>query len=79
MHVLIIGILDAWLNWPTYVLEASVEDLQLLAVEAGQSLQFLQTLGAMADGRQLQLIFHAVWRGGRRNLTHSEQLAAFHP
>ena len=49
----------------TYVLEASVEDLQLLAGEPSLGLHLLQSLGAMADGRQLQLILYAVWGGGR--------------
>lgn len=44
----------------SYVLEAAVEDLQLLAGEAGLGLELLQALGAMADCRQLQLIFNAV-------------------
>lgn len=44
----------------SYVLEAAVKDLQLLAGEAGLGLELLQALGAMADCRQLQLIFHAV-------------------
>lgn len=44
----------------SYVLEAAVEDLELLAGEAGLGLQLLQALGAMADCRQLQLIFDAV-------------------
>lgn len=51
-----------------YVLEAAVQDLQLLAGEAGLGLQLLQALGAMADGGQLQLVFDAVWKeetGGR--------------
>lgn len=45
----------------SYVLEAAVKDLQLLAGEAGLGLQLLQALGAVADGRQLQLILNAVW------------------
>lgn len=44
----------------SYVLEAAVKDLQLLAGEAGLGLQLLQALRAMADGGQLQLIFNAV-------------------
>lgn len=51
-----------------YVLEAAVQDLQLLAGEAGLGLELLQALGAMADGGQLQLVFNAVWKEetGRR-------------
>lgn len=46
----------------SYVLEAAVKDLQLLAGEAGLGLELLQALGAVANGRQLQLIFNAVWK-----------------
>lgn len=44
----------------SYVLEAAVKDLQLLAGEAGLGLELLQALRAMADCRQFQLIFNAV-------------------
>ena len=56
----------------TYVLEASLEDLQLLAGEPSLGLHLLQSLGAMADGRQLQLILYAVWGGGGKQCTKRE-------
>ena len=49
----------------TYVLEAAVKDLQLLAGEAGLGFELLQALGAMADCGEFKLIFNAVWRRGR--------------
>lgn len=49
----------------SYVLEATVKDLQLLAGETCLGLELLQALGAMADGGQFKLIFDAVWKGRR--------------
>lgn len=56
----------------SYVLEAAVEDLQLLAGEAGLVLQLLQALRAMAHGGQLQLILNAVCKEetGRKARKH---------
>lgn len=50
----------------SYVLESAIQDLQLLAGETCLGFKLLQALGAMANCRQLQLIFHAVWNGGGR-------------
>lgn len=52
----------------SYVLEAAVKDLQLLAGEAGLGLQLLQALRAVAHGRQLQLILHAVWKSEKEQM-----------
>lgn len=48
----------------TYILEATVKDLQLFAGEACLSFELLQALWAMAYRGEFQLIFNAVWRGG---------------
>lgn len=50
----------------THIFEAAVKDLKLLAGEPCPSLELLQSLGAMANRRQLELIFNAVWRSGEK-------------
>lgn len=59
----------------SYVLEAAVQDLQLLAGETRLGFKLLQALGAMADCRQLELIFDAVWNRGREKVRCRHTLA----
>lgn len=59
----------------SYILEAAVQDLQLLAGETCLGFKLLQALGAMADCRQLELIFDAVWNGGREKVRCRHTLA----
>lgn len=59
----------------SYVLEAAVQDLQLLAGETRLGFKLLQALGAMADCRQLELIFDAVWNRGREKVRRRHTLA----
>lgn len=59
----------------SYVLEATIQNLQLLAGETRLGFKLLQALGAMADCRQLELIFDAVWNRGREKVRCRHTLA----
>ena len=61
----------------TYVLEAPVEDLELLLGELGLLLQLVHALRAMAHGGQLKVIFNAVcgrWTETRVRLRATQHL-----
>lgn len=53
-------------KYVSYVLEAAVKDLQLLAGESRLGLQLFQALGAMPDRREFELIFNAVCKRQER-------------